>query len=102
VEFLTEVTITAPAGTPDDGVQTATDAERARARELADQGHLVRIWRPRRPGWTNVGLWRATDEAELRSILESLPLFPWMSIEIRPLDPHPSDPPLSSPQPGSA
>ena len=99
MEFLTEVTITVPEGTSDDDVRAAIEAERARARVLAEQGHLVRIWRPRRRGWANVGLWRAANEAELRSILESLPLFPWMSIDIRPLDPHPSDPPLHEQQP---
>lgn len=92
MEFLAEVVITVPEGTTEADVRRATDAERARARELVDAGHLVRIWRPRLPGWRNVGLWRATDEPELRSLMASLPLFPWMSLEIQPLDPHPSDP----------
>jgi muconolactone D-isomerase len=99
VEFLTEVTITVPDGTPQDAVRAATDAEGRRARELAEQGHLLRIWRPHRPGWTNVGLWQAADEAELRTVLASLPLYPWMSIDIRPLDPHPSDPRHRRPTP---
>lgn len=92
MEFLTEVTITVPEGVSDETVQAAIAAERERARELADQGHLVRIWRPQQSGWANVGLWSARDEDELNSILATLPLHCWMSIRIRPLDLHPSDP----------
>ena len=32
----------------------------------------------------------------MNTILASLPLFPWMSVQTTPLTPHPSDPALTS------
>lgn len=55
---------------------------------------MVRLWRV--PGeWANWGLWNVVDEAALTEALSSLPLHPFMEIEVLPLDPHPSDPGLS-------
>ena len=69
-------------------------AEALRAAELAKAGHLIRLWRPPlKPGeWRSIGLFRAADEAELRQILDSLPLHIWMKVTITPLTPHPNDP----------
>jgi muconolactone D-isomerase len=92
MEFLTEVLLTVPPGTPDDEVARRRAAEGARARELAGQGHLLRLWRPAEDGWRNIGLWSASDEDELRALLGTLPLFDWMTVSIRRLRPHPSDP----------
>jgi muconolactone delta-isomerase len=39
-----------------------------------------------------LGLWRATSAAELQAILESWPVYPWMSVETTPLSRHPNDP----------
>ena len=41
---------------------------------------------------TNVGIWRATTTEELHQALESLPLFPYLDIEVIPLSQHPNDP----------
>jgi muconolactone delta-isomerase len=61
--------------------------------ELAGQGHLSRVWRL--PDGRTLGLYRAADEAELDTILHSLPLYPWMQLQVTRLSPHPSDPGLS-------
>lgn len=93
-EFLTTFSVTVPEGTP---VQTVGDTEAReaeRARELAKQGHLVRLWRLPGEGRA-LGLWRARDEAEMRAIVASLPLNAWMATEITPLTRHPSDPALA-------
>lgn len=67
------------------------EAEVARARDLAQSGHLKRLWR--RPGaWANVGLWQAGDATELHEKLSSLPFYPWLDITVHPLARHPSDP----------
>ena len=65
-----------------------------RAAELANAGHLVRLWRPPLgPGeWRSIGLFQAADETELRQVLDSLPLHIWMKVTITPLTPHPNDP----------
>lgn len=93
VEFLTEVVLTAPPDMPPEELEALRLAEARRAAELADAGHLLRLWRPvDAEGWRNIGLWSARDLDELWALLESLPLRPLMTIEVRGLDPHPSDP----------
>jgi muconolactone delta-isomerase len=74
-----------------------TEAREAQqARELAGQGHLLRLWRL--PGGSrSLGLWRASDPAEMPAILTSLPLDAWMTVQTTPLTPHPSDPGLAAP-----
>jgi muconolactone delta-isomerase len=59
-----------------------TDGSR-RARALPGQGR-------------SLGVYRAKDSAEMEAIVKSLPLDPWMAMEIMPLTPHPSDPATTS------
>jgi muconolactone delta-isomerase len=89
-EFLTTFTVTIPEGMPEQAVDDADAGEARRARELATQGHLERLW-ALEPG-RSLGLWRARDPAEMQAILKSLPLDPWMDVETTALTPHPSDP----------
>jgi muconolactone D-isomerase len=91
-EFLVEITTTIPEGTGQDDVDRRRAAEAVRARELADAGHLARIWRPVGE-LRSIGIWRAADEEELHEkVLGTLPLRPWMSFRVTPLQPHPNDP----------
>jgi muconolactone delta-isomerase len=92
-EFFTWFTPQLPDDASDQEVGEAEAAEARRTRELAGQGHLVRLWRL--PGSRVLGLWRAADEAQMRAILLSLPLNPWLSTVITPLSRHPSDPGVS-------
>jgi muconolactone delta-isomerase len=92
-EFL--VTFTpAGAGHRPAEVQAATAREAERARELAEQGHLVRLWQlpGRRGGPSALGLWRTSDRAELDTILDALPLRKYQTTQVTTLTPHPSDP----------
>ncbi|MFB8754418.1 muconolactone Delta-isomerase family protein [Streptomyces nigra] len=91
-EFLVELTTTVPEGTAPAVVDERRAAEAVRAKELAAQGHLSRLWRPVGE-LRSVGVWLADDEAELREkVLGSLPLFPWMTAVVTPLQSHPNDP----------
>jgi muconolactone delta-isomerase len=83
-----------PDGTPDAEVDAIRTKEAARSRELAAQGHLVRLWRPPlRPGeWRTWGLFQAADATELESVLASMPLRVWRHDTVTPLTAHPSDP----------
>src|SRR5258705_847152 len=94
VEFLTTLTLTVPDGTAQETVDDLKAREAVRARELAEQGRLVRLWTPpNQPGqWRTLGLWSARDEADLTATLVSLPLYVWMTVEATPLTPHPGDP----------
>jgi muconolactone delta-isomerase len=94
IEFLVEFELDVPADTPDEEAQRRQRAESAAAAKLADDGHLVRLWR--RPlvgdGSTTVGLYRADSEAELEGLLGALPLADWLRVTVTPLSPHPNDP----------
>ena len=95
-EFLTTFTLTIPEGTPDQLADDTIAREAQRARELAGQGHLLRMWRPPAGGASALGLWRAQDAAEMAAILDSLPLSDWLTVQTTPLTPHPSDPGLAT------
>ena len=92
-EFLITMTITVPEGTPAHIVNDTTAREAKRARELAGH-HLVRLWTlPTEPDRRRtLGLWRAHDAPNLVAILESLPLYGWMTVETLPLIADPNDP----------
>jgi muconolactone D-isomerase len=94
MEFLTTLITNVPDGTADATVADTRSREALRAAELAELGHLLRLWRPPvEPGeWRTLGLWRAGSETELKGILATLPLHKWMTVEITPLNPHPNDP----------
>ena len=94
-EFLTTFTTTVPPGTPGSAVEDIEAREAARAGELAGQGHLLRLWKL--PGGSRaLGLWQASDAAEMQAMLRSLPLDAWMTVETTPLTEHPSDPALAA------
>ena len=96
-EFLTTFTIAAPDGTPPERVRNTLAAEGQRARELAEQGHLLRLWMlsADRGATRTLGLWRARDGEVMQTILRSLPMDPWMTVVTTPLTQHPSDPEAS-------
>lgn len=91
MEFIVKIKVDLPGDMPDEQRAALQKAEAERAAELADEGHLVRLWRiiGRRENW---GLWRARDGTELHAALSSLPMFPYLDIEVVPLALHPVDP----------
>jgi muconolactone D-isomerase len=94
MEYLVDFTTDIPDGTPATDVDQRAHDEAERVDALAKEGHVLRVWRPQPEDgrWRAIGLYRADDEAELNAILETLPLYPWMTIEVRALAPHPNDP----------
>src|SRR3984957_13308383 len=94
MEFLVDMVTTVPDGTTDAEVDAIRAREAARSRELAAQGHLLRLWRPPlNPGeWRTWGLFQAADASELDKVLASMPLHVWRHDTVTPLTPHPSDP----------
>jgi muconolactone delta-isomerase len=79
MEFLVDMMTTVPDGTTDAEVDAIRIREAARSRELAAQGHLLRLWRPplKAGEWRTWGLFRAADATELESVLSSMPLRIW-------------------------
>jgi muconolactone delta-isomerase len=91
VEFLTTFRVSVPPETSPDTVAALTAGEARRARELADEGRLLRLWTL--PGDdSNLGLWQASDGDRMRLILGSLPMAGWLGVETVRLTRHPSDP----------
>jgi muconolactone delta-isomerase len=97
-EFLIRMAETPPPGTSADAVTEAHQREHVRVGELAREGHVMRLWRiTAGPDQGRaLGLWAGDDEADMDVVLESLPLYRWLTIQTTPLSPHPSDPALAS------
>ena len=94
MEFLVTMTTHVPQGTSPEAVDEVRAREAAHSRELAEQGHLLRLWRPPlQPGeWRTLGLFAADDGDQLEQVLASMPLRIWRTDEVTPLSPHPNDP----------
>jgi muconolactone D-isomerase len=94
MEFLIEFELEVPPGTPHADVEQRQRAESAAAAKLAEDGHLVRLWR--RPlvgdGTTAIGLYLADSEGELDDLLGALPLAGWLRVTVTPLEAHANDP----------
>ena len=90
MEFLVHMDVNPISGGPEEEVELR-DREAVRARELADAGILLRLWRVpgRRENW---GIWSAKDADALHEALGSLPMFSYLAITIHPLTSHPNDP----------
>lgn len=88
MEFLVEVDIQLPHDLKPADRQRLLDDEARYGAARRHQEDLVRIWRV--PGRSaNVAIWRAADATALHQLLSDLPLFPYMSITVRPLVRHP-------------
>ncbi|MQS16309.1 muconolactone delta-isomerase [Streptomyces kaniharaensis] len=96
MEFLVDMVTSVPEGTSEEAVAEIRAREAARARELAAQGRLLRLWRPPlAPGeWRTWGLFSADDAEHLEQVLASMPLRVWRHDTVTALSPHPSDPGL--------
>ena len=94
MEYLVTMTTRVPEGTLDETVQDVRAREAVRARELAAQGHLLRLWRPPlQPGeWRTLGLFAADNHDQLERVLASMPLRVWRTDQVTPLSAHPNDP----------
>jgi muconolactone D-isomerase len=68
---------------------TLLAAEKARALELQRTGAWVHLWRVV-GHYSNISIFDVHSGDELHQILWSLPLFPFMTIEVTPLAEHPS------------
>jgi muconolactone delta-isomerase len=95
-EFLVTFSLAVPPGTAAQTVADTSAREAERARDLAGQGHLLRLWAVPGSGGA-LGLWQARDAAQMQAILRALPQAPWLTMDTTPLSPHPSDPGISRP-----
>src|SRR5262249_62305985 len=99
MEYLVSMTTHVPDGTPEEAVQDIRAREAARSRELAAQGHLLRLWRPPlHPGeWRTLGLFAAAGGDRLQGVPASLPLRVGRTGGALPPRPPPHHPPPTPP-----
>ena len=87
MEFLIRTELSLPAEMDPAARAELLADESARGRALRDQGVIVRIWRI--PGRrASLAIWQASDATELHDLLSSLPVFPWLQVEVQPLARH--------------
>jgi muconolactone D-isomerase len=91
VEFLVRIDIKWPPDAPEERREQIFAEELAAGQRLAHAGKLRRLWRI--PGrWANWSLYEVADATELHEALTTLPLYPWMDIEVHALAEHVNDP----------
>lgn len=91
MEFLVKIEIAWPPHAPEEDRERIFADELRIGQSLAAEGKLRRLWRI--PGrWANWSLYDVADATELHQALTSLPLYPWMDIEVHALAEHPNDP----------
>jgi muconolactone D-isomerase len=91
MQFLLHIEVTWPPDGDPDEKDRRTAAEAVRARALAAEGVIRRLWRI--PGqWATWGLWEAPDATALHAAITSLPMWPYLDVEVFPLASHPNDP----------
>jgi muconolactone delta-isomerase len=100
MQYLVTMTTRVPDGVSEQDVDAVRAREAARSRELAADGHLLRLWRPPlQPGeWRTLGLFAADDERRLEKVLASMPLRIWRHDDVVALAAHPNDPPSPPPR----
>jgi muconolactone D-isomerase len=69
-------------------VKSLGEEEHARAAQLQRDGKWLHLWRIV-GRYSNVSIFRVESPAELHSILESLPLHPFMDVSVTALCQHP-------------
>ena len=72
-----------------DKVNELKATEKALSQKLQDQGKWRHIWRITGQ-YSNTSIFDVESNEELHSILQGLPLYPYMNIEVMALNRHPS------------
>jgi muconolactone D-isomerase len=84
--FYVNMTIRIPHDVEPDRIKQLTAREHERALELEREGKWLHAWRVVGK-WANVSIFEVDSPAELHEILNSLPLYPFMEIEVTALCP---------------
>ncbi len=86
--FYVSITVRIPHGFDPEEVKNLTALEHQRAQQLEAKGKWLHVWRVVGK-WANVSIFEVAGPAELHEILTSLPLYPFMEIEVAALCKHP-------------
>ena len=86
--FMLKIVVNLPPAMPQAAKDVLRERENARATELINAGTMVRIWRIV-GRVANFSLWHADTLEDLHAVLMSMPMFPYMEIDVTPLIDHP-------------
>ena len=87
--FHVRMDVRLPPDMPADRADLLKKEEKALAQRLQEQGQWRHLWRIAGQ-YANVSLFDVAGNEELHALLMSLPLYPYMQIEVMPLCRHPS------------
>ena len=88
MEYLVDIEIRLPHDLGSDQLGELVKSELAMGASLAQAGVIRAIWRV--PGRrANRGIWSAPDATALHDAIVSLPMWPFMTVEVTPLARHP-------------
>lgn len=87
--FLAQMDVRIPHDMDPAKLQSLKESEKARAIELQQQGKFLHLWRVVGE-YANISVFDCESNDELHEVLSSLPLFPYLKIEVTPLAKHPS------------
>jgi muconolactone D-isomerase len=86
--FHVAIAVRIPHDVDPDMVKQLGAREHQRAAELQQQGKWLHLWRVAGK-WANVSIFKVESPSELHEILASLPLRPYMEVEVTALCRHP-------------
>jgi muconolactone D-isomerase len=89
VLFQVHITIRIPHNADKEEIKELSAAEGQLAKKLQRKGKWRHLWRVAGK-WANISIFDVKDAEELHNILCSLPLFPYMELEILALCRHPA------------
>ena len=86
--FHVNIAVRIPYDADPEKINNLSAQEHERAKELQQQGKWLHLWRVAGK-YANVSLFDVDSPAELHEILSSLPLYPFMEVEVTALCHHP-------------
>lgn len=87
--FHVRMDVKIPLSMPAEQADALKKEEKALAQRLQEQGQWRHLWRIAGQ-YANVSIFDVAGNEELHALLMSLPLYPYMQIEVMPLCRHPS------------
>lgn len=87
--FHVRMDVHIPLDMPVEKVNEIKAIEKAYSQELQRSGKWRHIWRITGQ-YSNISIFDVASNEELHNILQGLPLYPFMKIEVMPLNRHPS------------
>jgi muconolactone D-isomerase len=86
--FHVNIAVRIPHGIDPEKIKELTAREHDRAQQLQRQGSWLHLWRVAGK-YANVSIFQVESPEELHEILSSLPLYPFMEVEVTALSHHP-------------